>query len=49
MKPLDNKMLATVANTLENKLRIQSDLDQLLKWSEINRLQFNTDKCKGLN
>lgn len=38
VKYLDTNMPATVTNTLENEVRIEKDLDKLLKCSEINRL-----------
>lgn len=36
-----------LANTLEFRFRIQSDLNILEKWSEMNQVKFSKDKYKA--
>lgn len=39
-------LLKHVASPLEDRIRIQNDLDILARWSKINKMKFNKDKCK---
>lgn len=43
---VDKTQLGRAADILEGRIRIQSDLDMLEKWSETNWTTFNEDKCK---
>uniref|UniRef100_K7F130 Reverse transcriptase domain-containing protein n=1 Tax=Pelodiscus sinensis TaxID=13735 RepID=K7F130_PELSI len=45
----DDTKLGGVATNLEDRIIIQNDLDKLEKWSEVNRMKFNRDKCKVLH
>lgn len=38
--------LRGAANTSENRIWLQNELDNLKKGSEINRMKLNKDKCK---
>ncbi|CAM5094356.1 unnamed protein product [Natator depressus] len=49
IKFVDNTKLGGVASALEDRIKIQNDLDKLEKWSEVNRMKFNKDKCKVLH
>ena len=42
----DDTKLGGVANTPEDRIRIQDDLDRLENWAKMN---FNSDKCKVLH
>ncbi|CAM5124933.1 unnamed protein product [Natator depressus] len=46
IKFVDDTKLGRVASALEDRMKIQNDLDKLEKWSEVNRMKFNKDKCK---
>ena len=45
----DDIKLNGVANTLEDRNKIQNDLDRLEHWAENNRMKFSMDKCKVLH
>ena len=45
----DDTKLGGIANTLEDRNKIQNDLDRLQQWAENNRMKFNRDKYKVLN
>ena len=45
----DNTKLDGIANTLEDRNKLQSDLDRLEHWAENNRMKFNRDKCQVLH
>uniref|UniRef100_K7EX00 Reverse transcriptase domain-containing protein n=1 Tax=Pelodiscus sinensis TaxID=13735 RepID=K7EX00_PELSI len=49
IKFADDTKLRRVATNLEDRVIIQNDLDKLEKWSEVNRMKFNKDKCKVLH
>uniref|UniRef100_A0A8D0DX11 Reverse transcriptase domain-containing protein n=1 Tax=Salvator merianae TaxID=96440 RepID=A0A8D0DX11_SALMN len=49
IKFADDTKLGGVANTREEKERIQKDLDKLEQWAETNRMTFNREKCKVLH
>ncbi|CAM5075370.1 unnamed protein product [Eretmochelys imbricata] len=49
LKSEDDTKLGGVASALEDRIKIQNDLDKLEKWSEVNRMKFNKDKCKVLH
>ncbi|CAM5157187.1 unnamed protein product [Eretmochelys imbricata] len=49
IKFADNTKLGWVASALEDRIKIQNDLDKLEKWSEVNRMKFIKDKCEVLN
>ena len=44
----DDTKLGGIANTLEDRNKLQSDLDRLERWAE-NRMKFNRDKCQVLH
>ena len=44
----DNTKLGGIANTLEARNKLQSDLDRLERWAENNRMKFSRDKCQVL-
>ncbi|CAM5123811.1 unnamed protein product [Eretmochelys imbricata] len=48
IKFADDTKLGGVASALKDGIKIQNDLDKLEKWSEVNRMKFNKDKCKVL-
>uniref|UniRef100_A0A8C3I187 Reverse transcriptase domain-containing protein n=1 Tax=Chrysemys picta bellii TaxID=8478 RepID=A0A8C3I187_CHRPI len=49
IKFADDIKLGGIATALEDRVIIQNDLDKLEKWSEVNRMKFNKDKCKVLH
>uniref|UniRef100_A0A674JM42 Reverse transcriptase domain-containing protein n=1 Tax=Terrapene triunguis TaxID=2587831 RepID=A0A674JM42_9SAUR len=49
IKFADDTKLGGVASALEDRIKIQNDLDKLEKWSEVNGMKFNKDKCKVLH
>ena len=49
IKSVDDTKLGGIANTLEDRNKIQEDLDKLEHWAENNRIKFNRDKCKVLH
>ena len=49
IKFADDTKLGGTANTLEDRNKIQSDLDRLERWAENNRMKFNRDKCQVLH
>uniref|UniRef100_A0A803TZL7 Reverse transcriptase domain-containing protein n=1 Tax=Anolis carolinensis TaxID=28377 RepID=A0A803TZL7_ANOCA len=49
IKFADDTKLGGIANTPENRSRIQNDLDRLERWAETNKMKFNRDKCKILH
>ncbi|CAM5077495.1 unnamed protein product [Natator depressus] len=38
--------LGGVSSALEDRIKIQNDLGKMEKWSEVNRMKFNKEKCK---
>uniref|UniRef100_A0A8C3I6M2 Reverse transcriptase domain-containing protein n=1 Tax=Chrysemys picta bellii TaxID=8478 RepID=A0A8C3I6M2_CHRPI len=49
IKFADYTKLGGIATALEDRVIIQNYLDKLEKWSEVNRMKFNKDKCKVLH
>ncbi|CAM4578709.1 unnamed protein product [Lepidochelys olivacea] len=49
IKFADDTKLGVVASALEDRIKIQNDLDKLEKWSEVNMMKFNKNKCKVLH
>uniref|UniRef100_K7EYU7 Reverse transcriptase domain-containing protein n=1 Tax=Pelodiscus sinensis TaxID=13735 RepID=K7EYU7_PELSI len=49
IKFADDTKLGGVATSLEDRDIIQNDLSKLEKWSEVNRMRFNKEKCKVLH
>ena len=49
IKFADDTKLGGIANTLEDRNKLQSDLDRLERWAENNRMKFNRDKCQVLH
>ena len=49
IKFADDTKLGGIANTLEDRNKLQSDLDRLELWAENNRMKFNKDKCQVLH
>lgn len=41
--------LERVESIFDDRIRIQSDLDKLENWSELNRMKSNDDKCRVLH
>ncbi|CAH2209551.1 jg12200, partial [Pararge aegeria aegeria] len=44
-KKKKKKKLSLRINDISDCARLQEDIDRVVKWSEYNRLQFNTRKC----
>uniref|UniRef100_A0A8D0DXF8 Reverse transcriptase domain-containing protein n=1 Tax=Salvator merianae TaxID=96440 RepID=A0A8D0DXF8_SALMN len=49
IKFADDTKLGGVANTREERERIQKDLEKLEQWAATNRMVFNKEKCKVLH
>ena len=49
IKFADDTKLGEVANTPEDRIRIQDDLDRLENWAKMNKMNFNGKKCKVLH
>ena len=49
VKSEDNRKLGELDNILEDRNKIQNDLDRLENWAENNRMKFNRDKSKVLH
>ncbi|KAF7252760.1 RNA-directed DNA polymerase from mobile element jockey [Varanus komodoensis] len=49
IKFTDDTKLGGIANTLEDRMKIQGDFDKLEHWAESNRMRFNKDKCQVLH
>ncbi|CAM5146598.1 unnamed protein product [Natator depressus] len=49
IKFADDTKLGGVERALEDRIKIQNDLNKLEKWSEVDRMKFNKDKCKVLH
>uniref|UniRef100_A0A803T1G7 Reverse transcriptase domain-containing protein n=1 Tax=Anolis carolinensis TaxID=28377 RepID=A0A803T1G7_ANOCA len=49
IKFADDAKLGGIANTPEERSRIQNDLNRLERWAETNKMKFNRDKCKILH
>uniref|UniRef100_A0A803TK60 Reverse transcriptase domain-containing protein n=1 Tax=Anolis carolinensis TaxID=28377 RepID=A0A803TK60_ANOCA len=49
IKFVDDTKLGGIANTPEDRSRIQNDLNRLERWVETNKMKFNRDKCKILH
>uniref|UniRef100_A0A803SSX5 Reverse transcriptase domain-containing protein n=1 Tax=Anolis carolinensis TaxID=28377 RepID=A0A803SSX5_ANOCA len=45
----DDTKLGGIANTPEDRSRIQNELNKLERWGESNKMKFNRDKCKILH
>lgn len=48
IKFADDTKLGGTTSILEDRIRIQNDLDKLEKWTGKNRMKFNRDKCKAV-
>uniref|UniRef100_K7F000 Reverse transcriptase domain-containing protein n=1 Tax=Pelodiscus sinensis TaxID=13735 RepID=K7F000_PELSI len=46
IKFADDTKLGAIANSEKDRDIIQEDLDDLVKWSDSNRMKFNSEKCK---
>ncbi|KAF7248292.1 Retrovirus-related Pol polyprotein from type-2 retrotransposable element R2DM [Varanus komodoensis] len=49
IKSADDTKLGGIANILEDRMKMQGDLDKLAHWAETNRMKFNKDKCRVLH
>uniref|UniRef100_A0A803TGU2 Reverse transcriptase domain-containing protein n=1 Tax=Anolis carolinensis TaxID=28377 RepID=A0A803TGU2_ANOCA len=49
IKFADDTKLEGIANTSEDRSRIQNNLNILERWTEIKKMKFNRDKCKILH
>ena len=49
IKFADDTKLGGIANTLEDRNKLQSDLDRLENRAENNRMKLNRDKCQVLH
>ena len=48
IKFADDTKLAGAANSPEDRIKIQNDLDILESWAKTNKMNFNREKCKVL-
>lgn len=48
IKFADDTKLGGTTSILEDRIRIQNDLDKLEKWTGKNRMKFNRDKCTAV-
>uniref|UniRef100_A0A670JXF3 Reverse transcriptase domain-containing protein n=1 Tax=Podarcis muralis TaxID=64176 RepID=A0A670JXF3_PODMU len=48
IKFADDTKLGGVANTPEDRITLQNDLDRLENWAKTNKMNFNREKCKVL-
>ena len=46
IKSADDTKLGGIANTLEDRNKLQSDLYRLERWAESSRMKINRDKCQ---
>uniref|UniRef100_UPI00109F2E4C uncharacterized protein LOC114596483 n=1 Tax=Podarcis muralis TaxID=64176 RepID=UPI00109F2E4C len=49
IKFADDTKLGGVANTPEDRITLQNDLDSLENWAKTNKMNFNREKCKVLH
>ena len=49
VKSADDTKLGGIPNTLEDRNKIQNDLDRMEHWAESNRMKFSRDKCEVLH
>ena len=49
VKFADGTKLGGIANTLEDRNKIQNNFDRMEHWTKGNRMKFNSDKCKVLH
>ncbi|CAM4688129.1 unnamed protein product [Caretta caretta] len=49
IKFMDDTKLGGIANLKKDWEIIQEDLDDLVNWSNSNRMKFNSEKCKVIN
>uniref|UniRef100_A0A670IIX0 Reverse transcriptase domain-containing protein n=1 Tax=Podarcis muralis TaxID=64176 RepID=A0A670IIX0_PODMU len=49
IKFADDTKLGGVANTPEDRITLQNDLDRLENWAKTNKMNFNREKCKVLH
>ncbi|CAM4625018.1 unnamed protein product [Caretta caretta] len=49
IKSADEAKLGGIANTERDRDIIQEDLDDLVNWSNSNRMKFNSEKCKVMH
>uniref|UniRef100_A0A452HYE6 Reverse transcriptase domain-containing protein n=1 Tax=Gopherus agassizii TaxID=38772 RepID=A0A452HYE6_9SAUR len=49
IKFADDTKLGGIANTEKDRDIIQEDLDDLVNWSNSNRMKFNSEKCKVMH
>jgi hypothetical protein len=49
IKFADDTKLGGVANTPEDRITLQNDLNRLENWAKANKMNFNREKCKVLH
>ena len=49
VKFADDSKLGGIVNTLEDRNKVQNDLDRMKHFTKSNRMKFNRDKCKILH